>query len=132
MIELTVREFAIVGFMAIGVTLMLIAALGTVRMPDLYLRTSVSSKGATLGVAALLLAAALSFADIAVAGRALAIIVFMFLTAPVAAHLLGRAAYRSDVGFWSETQLDRAVESLELQRHFATTMPTEARKEEEK
>ncbi len=92
---------------------MWIAAIGLLRMPDLYLRTSVTSKGATLGIAALLLGVALHFGELGTSSRALAVIVFMMVTAPVAAHMLGRAAYRSRVPF-AQTTLQDADTADEL------------------
>lgn len=129
MMELTARELTIFGFMVVGVALMLISAIGILRLPDLYLRASASSKGATLGVAALLLASALTFAEPAVAGRAVAVIVFMMVTAPVAAHMLGRAAYRSNVEFWSDTVVDAAVQSPDLKRRLAVAAQESHRRE---
>ena len=97
MIEM--MDYLIALLLLLGVILMWIAAIGMLRMPDLYLRTSVSSKGATLGVAALMLAGALHFGELGASSRALAVIIFMMVTAPVAAHMIGRAAYRSQVPF---------------------------------
>lgn len=102
--DLSVREGVVFLLMLIGVLFTLIAAIGLVRMPDLYLRASASSKGATLGVAAVMIGVALHFADLSVTSRAVAVIVFMALTAPVAAHLLGRTAYRVGVPFWQRTR----------------------------
>jgi hypothetical protein len=48
----------------------------------------------------------LRFNDFAIAVRALAIVVFMFSTAPVAAHMIGRAAYLSGVPLWEGTLSD--------------------------
>ena len=81
----TLMEYLIVALLLLGVALMWIAAIGMLRMPDLYLRISVSSKGATLGVASLMLAGALYFGELGASSRALAVIVFMMVTAPVAA-----------------------------------------------
>ena len=103
--------------MLVGGALMLIAAVGLVRMPDLYLRTSASSKGATLGVAALMLATALYFNDLGVASRALAVIVFMMLTAPVAAHMVGRAGYKNGAHFWGRTAMDAQITQPQFQQH---------------
>ncbi|MEZ4657463.1 MAG: monovalent cation/H(+) antiporter subunit G [Caldilineaceae bacterium] len=108
----SMAELLTLGFMLGGVLLMLIAALGLVRMPDLFLRISVSSKGATLGVALLMLAAALYFNDLGVTSRALAVIVFTFLTAPVAAHMMGRAGYKDGAAFWERTSIDRRYGSF--------------------
>ena len=98
--------FLSVLLIALGAFFMLIAGLGLVRMPDLFLRMSASTKAATLGVGCTLLGVALNFGDLATFIRAGAIISFLMLTAPVAAHLIGRAAYQDDVPLWEGTQFD--------------------------
>jgi multicomponent Na+:H+ antiporter subunit G len=54
----------------------------------------------------MLLAAAIYFNEFGVASRAIAIILFMLLTAPVAAHKIGRAAYFNGVPLWSGSSYD--------------------------
>ena len=85
---------------------MLVAGLGMLRMPDLFLRMSCSTKAATIGVGTLLFALALYFANLGVATRALATIGFIFLTAPVGAHRIGRIAYLVGVVLWEGTIKD--------------------------
>ncbi len=87
----------------IGVAFMTIGALGLVRLPDLYTRMSASTKASTLGSAFLLISFALHFNELGVSMRALVVIVFLFLTTPVAAHLIGRAAYLNGVQLWEES-----------------------------
>lgn len=99
-------------FMLVGATFLLLAALGIVRMPDLFTRMQPATKAATLGVACTLLAAALHFGNLGVTTRALATILFFFLTAPVTAHLIGRAAYFVGTPLWNGTIID------ELQGHY--------------
>ncbi len=106
-------DYGVLALLILGVVLMWIAAIGLLRMPDLYLRTSVTSKGATLGIAALLLGVALHSGELGTSSRALAVIIFMMVTAPVAAHMLGRAAYRSGVPF-AQTTLQDADTADEL------------------
>lgn len=89
-----------------GAGFMLLAGFGVLRMPDLFLRMHASTKGASLGVAFLLLAAALDFRDPAVATKAVLASLFIFITAPVAAHMLGRAAYAKKVALWEKSVLD--------------------------
>ncbi|MEZ4709838.1 MAG: monovalent cation/H(+) antiporter subunit G [Caldilineaceae bacterium] len=105
-------ELLTLGFMLVGVLFMLTAAVGLLRMPDLFLRISVSSKGATLGVASLMLATAFYFNELGVTSRALAVIIFMLLTAPVAAHMVGRAGYKDGASFWERTAMDHQINSL--------------------
>jgi multicomponent Na+:H+ antiporter subunit G len=93
--------------MLIGAFFMFVAAVGVVRMPDLFLRMSATAKSATLGAACVLLAAAVHFNDFGIATRAVATIIFLFLTAPVAAHRIGRAAYIKGVPLWEGTVVGR-------------------------
>lgn len=71
----------------------LLAAVGVVRLPDVYTRMHAASKAGTVGSGLMLLAAGLHSLDGAVFARALAGFVFFVLTAPVAAHLVARAAH---------------------------------------
>ena len=77
----------------LGVTLCLLSAVGLLRMPDVYIRLQVASKASSLGIALLMLGVALHFGELSVTVRALLVVVFLFLTAPVTAHVIGRAAY---------------------------------------
>ncbi len=90
----------------LGATLMLIAAIGVVRLPDIFLRMAATSKAATMGGACSLLALAVFFLDFGVMARALVTIVFLFMTAPIAAHMIGRAAYNTGARMWEGTVLD--------------------------
>lgn len=89
-----------------GAIFILLAAIGLLRMPDAYLRISVTTKAATLGVGLLLIAAAIHFKDFAITTRVLAIILFILLTAPVSGHLIGRTSYFSGVKLWKHSVMD--------------------------
>lgn len=77
----------------IGAFFVLVAAVGVLRLDDLYMRMHAASKAGTLGSGVLLVALALYSAETDVVLRALAGVVFFLLTAPLSAHLLARAAY---------------------------------------
>lgn len=85
----------------------LVAAAGIMRMPDLFMRMHASTKAGTLGVG---LIAAAAIVQTSESGgyivKALGVIVFMIGTAPVGAHLLGRAAFRSKQSVWEGTLSD--------------------------
>lgn len=89
-----------------GSLFMLLAAIGVLRMPDVYMRISTSTKAATLGAGCVLLAVAVHFGDLGVSTRALTILVFIFITAPVGGHMIGRAAYVVGVPLWEGTVVD--------------------------
>ena len=90
----------------LGSLFMLLAAIGMVRMPDVLTRMHSSTKSSTLGVGLIMLGVALVFSDFAVGVRALAIVIFMFTTTPVSAHMIARAAYLSGVPLWEGTLSD--------------------------
>lgn len=77
----------------IGAFFCLTAAIGLIRLPDIYSRMHAASKAGTLGSGLMLIALAIFADDSATTMRALAGVVFFILTAPVSAHLLAKAAY---------------------------------------
>ena len=84
----------------IGAAFSLVAAVGIVRLPDLYSRMHSASKAGTLGSGVMLLALAVYADDHAVTLRALAGIAFFLLTAPLSAHLLAKVAYLAGYRLW--------------------------------
>lgn len=94
------------GLLLIGAAFLLLAAVGLVRMPDLFTRMSAATKGTTLGVGCMLLAVGIYFPGIGITTRALAGIGFFVVTAPVAAHMIARAAYFVGVPLWEGTVRD--------------------------
>ncbi|HEU5087216.1 MAG TPA: monovalent cation/H(+) antiporter subunit G [Roseiflexaceae bacterium] len=89
-----------------GAIFLLLAAVGVLRMPDLFTRMQSASKASTLGIACVLLALAFHFPGISVNIRVVGTIVFFYLTAPITAHLVGRAAYFVGVPVWKGTVID--------------------------
>lgn len=89
-----------------------VAGLGILRLPDVLIRMHASTKAGTLGAGLLLIAVAIYFGDLATTTRAVLTIVFLLLTAPVAAHMIGRAAFRSRVPLWRTKIEDGAEENL--------------------
>ena len=112
-----------IGLIVIGAVFMLLAAVGVVRMPDVYMRMHSSTKSATFGVSFVMAGAALYFGDLAIAVRALAVVIFFFITAPVAAHLIGRAAYVSGVPLWSGTLGDDLKGCYDREAHRLNSAP---------
>ncbi|MDQ3332595.1 MAG: monovalent cation/H(+) antiporter subunit G [Planctomycetota bacterium] len=98
------------GFAAIlilaGVAFSVLAAIGVMRMPDFYMRLQATTKSATLGVSCLAVAAAVQFGDSAITTKSALVVAFLFLTAPVAAQVIGRAAYAAGVPMWNRTLFD--------------------------
>ncbi|MCC6176341.1 MAG: monovalent cation/H(+) antiporter subunit G [Chloroflexi bacterium] len=106
-------ELLTVALLVVGGMLMLLAAIGVVRMPDVYSRMQSSTKASSLGVGCVLGAVAIVFGDLAIAVRVVLIVAFIFMTAPVSAHMIGRAAYFVGVPLWEGTRFDELREHNE-------------------
>ena len=89
-----------------GALFALLAAIGVLRMPDVFTRMQASTKAATLGLGCLLVGAALQLGDFGSVIRLLSIGAFILLTTPVSALVIARAAYLAEVPLWKGTVLD--------------------------
>ncbi|WFE55007.1 monovalent cation/H(+) antiporter subunit G [Micromonospora sp. WMMD1155] len=78
-----------------GALLALAAAIGVLRFPDALSRMHAATKPQVLGVLLLLLGIALRLRSGSDLGMLLLVAVFQLATAPVAAQMIGRAAYRA-------------------------------------
>lgn len=107
--------------MLVGTIFIFIAALGVVRLPDLFMRMHANTKSATLGIGFIMLGAAVYFADITITTRALAVILFLLITAPISSHLLARAAYFSGIPLWERTLGDDLRGHYDLKTHQLQT-----------
>lgn len=96
----------IIALLLVGTFFMFVAGLGVLRMPDVLLRMASTTKAVTLGAGCMLGAAALYFDDLGITTRALAAIVFLIVTAPVAAHMIARAAYVARAPLWEGMIVD--------------------------
>jgi multicomponent Na+:H+ antiporter subunit G len=101
-----IREILVSIFLLLGGLLSLVAVAGVLRMPDIFTRMHAATKTGTVGVASVAIALMIHFNSITVTSRGLLVIAFFLLTAPVAAHMIGRAAYRSGVSLWMLTRID--------------------------
>jgi len=94
-----------------------LAAIGILRMPDFFLRLSVTVKATTLGIGLMLVAAAMFFGEMATTSKVLSIIFFLVLTAPVAAQMIGRTAYFIGVPLWKGSVLDELKNQYDMKTH---------------
>ncbi|MCB1386536.1 MAG: monovalent cation/H(+) antiporter subunit G [Hyphomicrobiales bacterium] len=90
----------------VGAFFALIAAIGLIRLPDVYSRMHAASKAGTVGSGLMMIALAIVSGDSGTAARALAGVIFFVLTAPIAAHLLARAAYKVGYPLWHGSVAD--------------------------
>lgn len=93
-------------FVIAGTGFVLIAAIGLLRFPDFYTRIHAAAKAGTVGSALTLVALAIVSNEMAEVLRAIAAIFFFFLTAPLSAHLLGKAAHSAGYQLWEGSVRD--------------------------
>ncbi|MFC2948429.1 monovalent cation/H(+) antiporter subunit G [Virgibacillus sediminis] len=111
-------NIATVIALLIGTFFIVSAAIGVVRFPDVYTRLHAATKAATLGVSSILIGAFLFlyFHESIVSGKLLVGIVFILLTAPVGAHMLGRAAHAVGVKPVLRNRQDAYQDALEKRK----------------
>jgi len=101
-------ELLAAACLLLGTFLMVITALGLLRLPDVFCRMHAAGKAGTLGVVLIILGAVFALAgtphDVTI--RGLLAVVFQFLTTPAATHLLARAAYVCDYPLSERTAVD--------------------------
>lgn len=83
-------------FLIIGGFFAFVASLGVLRFQDFYARIHAATKASSFGFGFSALAAAVAFGSVSAWVKMLAAVAFLFVTLPIAAHLLGRS-YRSKI-----------------------------------
>ena len=110
------------AMLLLGIFFIVVAAIGMLRMPDLMIRMHAATKAGTVGVGFIMLAVANHFGELGITVRALIIIVFLLVTAPVAAHLIGRSAYIVGVPLWERSKVDEMREYYDNQARENVTI----------
>ena len=92
--------YSLVG---LGSALMLLAGVGVLRLPDTFARLQAGTKAASLGLACIFAGTVLLLPSVSSAVKLTLAVLFQFGTAPVAAHVIGRAAYWAGAPMWHGT-----------------------------
>lgn len=98
--------------MLMGSMFILIAAIGLLRMPDLIMRMHAATKAGTLGAGLILISVIFHFQRWSVTMESLLTIFFIFITAPIASHLLARASYFRGLKLAKSTIIDELKDKL--------------------
>lgn len=98
---MTPIEYGIVLLLAAGMFFAAVAAIGIIRLPDLYTRAHSASKSDTLGAVLTLSAVAVVFGFGVPSIKTFLLVVFMFLTNPTAVHAITRAADDQGIEPWT-------------------------------
>lgn len=101
-----IKDIISTVFILAGSIFMLIASIGMIRFPDFYIRNSASTKAVVLGVLLILIGVGVHYNTTLVFVEIFAILFFIFLISPLAAHIVSRAAVITRVKFWEKTDLE--------------------------
>lgn len=91
------RDIIVTILILFSALFILLAAIALVRLPDVYTRMHGMTKATTLGIGILMVAVGLHLGEIGGSIKAIVFIVFLFITQPIAAQMISRAAYLTRV-----------------------------------
>lgn len=99
-------EIIISLFLLLGALFALIGSLGLARLQDFFMRLHGPTKATTLGVGGMIIASILFFSatDEGLSVHELLIALFLFITAPVSAHIVGKAALHRQIACEERTR----------------------------
>lgn len=110
-----VVDIAGMVFIVIGLAFDLFGCLGLVRLPDVYNRLQAATKCVTLGTCSILLGAFLVLGHSGGGLKAALCILFVFLTAPVAAHAIARGGHAAGIPLWKGSVADQYADDKKHQ-----------------
>ena len=101
-------EYFVSALLLLGLFFLFTGTFGLLRLKDVYARMHATSKSTTFGVVGVLLAALLYFHSLGLSSglKESLILIFLFLHAPIGAHMIARAAYRAGVTMWQGGTVD--------------------------
>ena len=97
-------------FFLAGILFVFVGMVGLLRLPDVYNRLHATTKIATLGTFGVMIAIAIKAGFSTMGLKAITVGIFLLLTAPVAAHMIARAAHRQGTEMWEGSVTDEYAE----------------------
>lgn len=99
-------EWLVIILLIIGSFFLLVGSIGLVRLPDFFTRLHAPTKASTLGIGSILVASALYFSvtQSGLSVKELVITLFLFITAPITAHMMAKSALHMEKKPMSRTQ----------------------------
>lgn len=95
-----IKEILISFFVVTGSLFILVASIGLLRMPDIYTRMHAATKATSWGIMLILFGVMIYYPSLGIIMKSLLIIIFLYLTTPVAANLLGKTSLEMGLPVW--------------------------------
>ena len=121
-----IRDILTIVLVMIAALMCAAAGIGLFRFPDVLSRLHAATKPQILGLMAICLDIALNSLSVGSFALITAIIIFQGLTAPISAHMVGRAAYRSDHVRRDLLMRDELADSIDRADKAARRKPADA------
>lgn len=98
-------NYLVAGWLIIGGFFVLVGSLGLAKLPDFFTRLHAPTKATTLGIGSVLVASMLmtSVRDGGFSVYEVVISLFLFITAPVSAHMMAKAALHKRIAMLERT-----------------------------
>ncbi|SOC44129.1 monovalent cation/H(+) antiporter subunit G [Salinicoccus kekensis] len=115
---MTITEIITSFFVIVGTFFIFVSAIGLIRLRDVYTRTHAGGKSSTLGVMSIMFGAVIFF--LVTQGdfnfKLILTIIFVLMTAPLAALAVNRSAYRTNVKLDEATSMDELGDAMDIER----------------
>jgi multicomponent Na+:H+ antiporter subunit G len=98
-----------------GSLFMLVAAIGVVKLPDVYMRMHAITKAASLGAILMLAAVFLRYPQWVVGIEAMMVVLFVIFTSPIGAHMIARVSHRMKVPIGEGYVMDELQDEVDRQ-----------------
>ncbi len=108
-------EWIISILLMTGSLFMLVAAIGVVKLPDVYMRMHAITKAASLGAILMLAAVFLRYPQWVVGIEALMVVMFVIFTSPIGAHMIARVSHRMKVPIGDGYVMDELQDEADRQ-----------------
>ena len=108
-----ISEWIAAILLILGAFFMLVAGIGVLRLSDVFLRMHAATKAPSLGVFLMVIGLMFYFQNFWLGIEGLLIMVFIFMTAPIGAHALSRAAHLMGIQKSKRMQIDQLETSTQ-------------------
>ncbi len=99
-------EWIVFIFLIMGALFILISAIGIIRLPDLFMRMHATTKTNSIGISLILIGTMMAFPQVTNILKGLMIIIFIYLTSPLGAHMIGKAGLITKAKKWERNVRD--------------------------
>lgn len=102
--------------LVLGAFFMLIASIGMVKLPDLYMRIHAATKAPSLGIFLMMVGIIVYFLNWWTSIEGVVVILFVFITAPIGSHMISKVAHNMGVGKHKSTITDEMEQDMNVEK----------------